>query len=191
MASELLTLAKGVTPDSGGRERPYSRGRLRHQPVLPQCPDHHLSYFMITPTLPSCTVSETVLNVKFTLVCSRSPQNCKFCDFEEDGKEIKYVQSDCLSLIHLLFGGVLVAVKGGFCIIVDKSQGFWWGFYKSVTLENNDSMVCIKTPASFGDNMSVTLTRFGTLVITVCCCHERFFIELCQEVAVKRFNNLG
>ena len=38
MAKELLTLAKGATPDSGERERPHSRDRLRHQPVLPQCP---------------------------------------------------------------------------------------------------------------------------------------------------------
>ena len=38
MAKRLLALAKGATPDSGGRERPHSRGRLRHQPVLPQCP---------------------------------------------------------------------------------------------------------------------------------------------------------
>ena len=34
----LRALAKGATLDSGGRERPISRGRLRHQPVLPQCP---------------------------------------------------------------------------------------------------------------------------------------------------------
>ena len=34
----MLALAKGATPGSGGRERPHSRGRLRHQPVLPQCP---------------------------------------------------------------------------------------------------------------------------------------------------------
>ena len=38
VAKGLLALAKGATPDSGGRERPHSRGRLRHQPVLPQCP---------------------------------------------------------------------------------------------------------------------------------------------------------
>ena len=34
----LRALAKGATPDSGGRECPISRGRLRHQPVLPQYP---------------------------------------------------------------------------------------------------------------------------------------------------------
>ena len=39
-------------------------------------------------------------------------------------------------------------LKVAFCIIVDKSQGFWWGFYKSVKLENNDAMVC-KTPRIF------------------------------------------
>ena len=43
MAKGLLALAKGATPDSGGRERPHSRGRLRHQPVLPQCP-YYLSF---------------------------------------------------------------------------------------------------------------------------------------------------
>ena len=55
--------------------------------------------------------------------------------------------------------------KVAFCIIADKSQGFWWGFYKSVKLENDDAMVC-KNPVSFGDYLSITLTRFGTLVIT-------------------------
>ena len=81
-------------------------------------------------------------------MCSRSPQNCKFCDFEEDGKEIMYEQSDYFCLIDLLFGGALVAVNVDFCIIVDKSQGFWWGFYKRVKLENNGAMVC-KIPHIF------------------------------------------
>ena len=39
-------------------------------------------------------------------------------------------------------------LKVTFCIIVDKSQDFWWGFYKSVKLENNDAMVC-KNPCIF------------------------------------------
>ena len=34
----ILALAEGATQDSGGRERPYSRGRLRSQPVLLQYP---------------------------------------------------------------------------------------------------------------------------------------------------------
>ena len=31
-------LAKGMTPDSGGRKRLFSRSRLRYPSVLPQCP---------------------------------------------------------------------------------------------------------------------------------------------------------
>ena len=38
MAKGLLTLAKGATPDSAGWKHPFSHGRLRCQPVLPQCP---------------------------------------------------------------------------------------------------------------------------------------------------------
>ena len=34
----LLMLAKGMTPDSGGRKRPFSRSRLRYHSVVPQCP---------------------------------------------------------------------------------------------------------------------------------------------------------
>ena len=35
VAAGLLALAKGATPDSGGRERPISRSRLRRKLVLP------------------------------------------------------------------------------------------------------------------------------------------------------------
>ena len=38
VAKRLWALAKGATPDSGGRGRPSPRGRLRIHPVLPQCP---------------------------------------------------------------------------------------------------------------------------------------------------------
>ena len=75
--------------------------------------------------------------------------------------------------------------KSPFFIIVNKSQGFWWGFYQSVKLENDD-------PVSFGDNMSVTLTRFGTLVITrssMLLPRVGFLLSFaCQEVVVKGFN---
>ena len=69
------------------------------------------------------------------------------------------------------------------CIIVEKSQGFWWGFCKSVKQENNDAIVR-KTPLSLGDNMLVTLTRFGTLAITrsrQVVATNGFFIELCKS----------
>ena len=42
----------------------------------------------------------------------------------------------------------------------------------------------VKTPVSFGDNMSVTLTRFGTLVITrssMLLPRVGFFNELCMS----------
>ena len=38
----LLALAKGAFPDSGGREHPISRGRMRHHPVT-QCPYYYCS----------------------------------------------------------------------------------------------------------------------------------------------------
>ena len=38
VAVGLLALAKGATPDSGGRERPISRSRLKRELVLPPCP---------------------------------------------------------------------------------------------------------------------------------------------------------
>ena len=61
----------------------------------------------------------------------------------------------------------------------------------SVKLENNDAVVC-KKPRFFGDNMLVTLTRFGMLGLQgqVCCCHEWVFLLSCagQEVVVKGLN---
>ena len=39
----------------------------------------------------------------------------------------------------------------------------------------------VKTPVSFRDNMSVTLTRFGTFVITR---SSMLFLLKCQEVVV-------
>ena len=58
----FLALAKGVTQDSGGRERPYSRSRLRHQPVLPQCPiimaiQNRLTHQTLTTRAPANTGS--------------------------------------------------------------------------------------------------------------------------------------
>ena len=41
----MLVLAKGTTPDSGGQGRPRPRGRLRIQPVLPQCPNYYYYYY--------------------------------------------------------------------------------------------------------------------------------------------------
>ena len=37
---KLLALAKGATPDSGGREHPNSSGRLGHHPIT-QCPYYY------------------------------------------------------------------------------------------------------------------------------------------------------
>ena len=50
----------------------------------------------------------------------------------------------------------------------------------------------VKTPVSFGDNKSVTLTRFGTIVITrssMLLPRVGFSLSCaCQEVVVKGFN---
>ena len=72
-------------------------------------------------------------------------------------------------------------------------SGFLVGFYKSVKLENNDAMLCKKKPnILWKQSVSVTLTRFGTIVITrssMLLPHtSAFFIELCQEVVVMGFN---
>ena len=59
------------------------------------------------------------------------------------------------------------------------SQVFWWG----VRLENK-TLWSVKNPVSFGDNLSVTLTRFGTLVIkrlSILLPRVGFFIELCMS----------
>jgi len=45
VALGLQMLAKGIIPDSGGRERPFSRGRLRLQPALPKCPNYYYYYY--------------------------------------------------------------------------------------------------------------------------------------------------
>jgi len=41
----LLALAKGATPDSGGRERPISRSRLKHELVLPHAHYYYYYYY--------------------------------------------------------------------------------------------------------------------------------------------------
>ena len=50
----------------------------------------------------------------------------------------------------------------------------------------------VKPPVSFGDNISVTMTRFGTLVITrssMLLPRVGFLLSCaCQEVVVKDFN---
>ena len=52
----------------------------------------------------------------------------------------------------------------------------------------------VETPVSFGDNISVTLARFGTLVITrssMLFPRVAFLLSCpCQEVVVKGFNKV-
>ena len=59
-------------------------------------------------------------------------------------------------------------------------------------MENNDAVVCKKARIFWKQLVLVTLTRFGTLVITrssMLLPQVRFsFIQLCQEVIVKGLN---
>ena len=78
-----------------------------------------------------------------------------------------------------------------FCLIVDKSQGFWWGFYKSLKLENNDAMVC-KNPRIFWRQYVGyidTVRHARDYKVKYVVATSGFFIELCQEVVVKGFKD--
>ena len=73
--------------------------------------------------------------------------------------------------------------------IVDKSQGFWWGFYKSAKLENNDALVC-KNPCIFwreyiGCIDTIRHAR-NYKVTDYVVATSGFFIELCM---LKGFND--
>ena len=73
--------------------------------------------------------------------------------------------------------------KVAFCIIADKSQGFWWGFYKSVKLENNDAMVC-KNPRIFWRlfvDYIDTVWHARDYKVKYVVATSGFFIELCTS----------
>ena len=80
--------------------------------------------------------------------------------------------------------------KVAFCIIVDKSQGFSWGFYKIVNLENNDDMVCKKPRIFWRQYIGYidTVRHPRDYKVKYVVATNGFFIELCQEVVVKSFN---
>ena len=69
---ELLALAKGATPDSGGRDRPTSRGRLKPVVVLTPAQKREcavtISYVMQRPTRPQ------------TLITALSPEELALVD---------------------------------------------------------------------------------------------------------------
>ena len=45
VAAGLLALANGATLDSGGRERPISRSRLKRKLILPHAPYYYYYYY--------------------------------------------------------------------------------------------------------------------------------------------------
>ena len=70
LAKGLLMLAKGMTPDSGGRKRPFSRSRLSYHSVLPQCP-----LVCIYRKVVTAENLQPVYQKKSRFACTRSGRN--------------------------------------------------------------------------------------------------------------------